>query len=326
MVNMATKPMANSIGVRNRNEPFHMVPIQLKIFTPVGTAMSIVDSEKADTATGPRPTANMWCTHTPQPMKPMAMPENTMTGYPNSGLRENTGRISDTMPMAGRMRMYTSGWPNSQNRCCHSSGSPPAAGLKKFDPKSRSNISRNRATVMTGMANSIRNCDTSVIHMKIGMRNRSMPGARMLRMVTMRLAAPAVDAMPRICRPNTQKSMLWPGRNAMIDGVGGVAEPAAVGRAAEEEARVQEQAAEQEHPVAEGVQAREGDVAGADLQRHEVVEERRTDSGMTTRKIIVVPCMVNSWLYCVGRQDRAVGLGQLQADQQRLEAADAGRT
>jgi len=42
--------------------------------------MNIVDSEKADTATGPRPTANMWCTQTPHPMKPMAMPEKTMTG------------------------------------------------------------------------------------------------------------------------------------------------------------------------------------------------------------------------------------------------------
>jgi hypothetical protein len=113
--------------------------------------------------------------------------------------------------MAGRMRMYTSGWPNSQKRCCHSSGSPPAAGLKKLAPKFRSNISRNRATVMIGMANRIRNDDTSVIHVKTGMRIRVMPGARMLRMVTMRFTAPTVDAMPRICRPNTQKSMLWPG-------------------------------------------------------------------------------------------------------------------
>ena len=56
------------------------MPIQLKIFTPVGTAMNIVDTEKADDGHGPRPTANMWWTHTPQPMKPMAMPENTMTG------------------------------------------------------------------------------------------------------------------------------------------------------------------------------------------------------------------------------------------------------
>ena len=44
--------------------------------------------------------------------------------------------------------MYTSGCPKIQNRCCHSSGSAPASTLKKVAPKSRSNISRNSATVM----------------------------------------------------------------------------------------------------------------------------------------------------------------------------------
>ena len=53
-----------------------MVAIQLRIFTPVGTAMNIVDTEKAATEIGPMPEANMWWAHTPQPMKPMAMPEN----------------------------------------------------------------------------------------------------------------------------------------------------------------------------------------------------------------------------------------------------------
>ncbi len=57
-----------------------MVASQLKIFTPVGTAMNIVDTEKAATDSGPMPEVNMWCAHTPQPMKPMAMPENTMNG------------------------------------------------------------------------------------------------------------------------------------------------------------------------------------------------------------------------------------------------------
>ena len=36
--------------------------------------MSIVDRPNADTATGPMPVANMWCAHTPQPRKPIAMP------------------------------------------------------------------------------------------------------------------------------------------------------------------------------------------------------------------------------------------------------------
>ena len=65
--------------------------------------------------------------------------------------------------------------------------------------------------VMTGMANSSRKLATRLIHVKIGIRSRRMPGARMLSMVTMRLAADAVEPMPRISRPKTQKSMLWPG-------------------------------------------------------------------------------------------------------------------
>ena len=71
---------SHSIGVVNVSLPPHMVAIQLRIFTPVGTAMNIVDTEKAATEMGPRPEANMWWAHTPQPMKPMAMPENTMNG------------------------------------------------------------------------------------------------------------------------------------------------------------------------------------------------------------------------------------------------------
>src|SRR6476646_6372090 len=93
-------------------------------------AMSIVDNPNAEMATGPRPVANMWCAQTPQPMKPMAMTDNTTTEYPNSGLREKTGSTSETMPMPGRMRMYTSGWPNNQNRCWYRSGSPPFDATK----------------------------------------------------------------------------------------------------------------------------------------------------------------------------------------------------
>ena len=40
------KPSAQIIGVRNVIEPPHMVAIQEKIFTPVGTAMTIVANTK----------------------------------------------------------------------------------------------------------------------------------------------------------------------------------------------------------------------------------------------------------------------------------------
>ena len=66
------------MGVVNLNLPPHMVANQFNIFTPVGTAMNMVASEKAATEIGPIPDTNMWWAHTPQPMKPMAIPEKTM--------------------------------------------------------------------------------------------------------------------------------------------------------------------------------------------------------------------------------------------------------
>ena len=39
--------------------------------------MIAVDTPNAVLATGPSPTANMWWAHTPNPMNPIAMPENT---------------------------------------------------------------------------------------------------------------------------------------------------------------------------------------------------------------------------------------------------------
>ena len=53
----------------------------------------------------------------------------TIVVRPKSGLREKTGTTSLIMPKAGRMRMYTSGWPKNQKRCCQMMGSPPRAGL-----------------------------------------------------------------------------------------------------------------------------------------------------------------------------------------------------
>ena len=58
-----------------RSVPFHMVASQLKIFTPVGIAISMLAIENAASATGPIPAANMWWLHTPKPKKPMRMPE-----------------------------------------------------------------------------------------------------------------------------------------------------------------------------------------------------------------------------------------------------------
>ena len=79
-MNIQRKPSANIIGVRMLRCPPQSVPIQLKIFTPVGTAIAIVISEKAAVATVPRPDVNMWWLHTPKPSRPMLAPEKTTIG------------------------------------------------------------------------------------------------------------------------------------------------------------------------------------------------------------------------------------------------------
>jgi hypothetical protein len=55
-------PRANTSGVSNVTDPRHIVPIQLNIFTPVGTAISIVISAKKGNSTDP--VTYMWCAHT----------------------------------------------------------------------------------------------------------------------------------------------------------------------------------------------------------------------------------------------------------------------
>ena len=79
-MNSATNPRANSIGLVNSTAPFHIVPIQLKIFMPVGTPINIVVMVNTEFATGPSPTVNMWWLQTAQPMMPMTIPEKTMKG------------------------------------------------------------------------------------------------------------------------------------------------------------------------------------------------------------------------------------------------------
>ena len=56
------KPIAHSIGVAMTTLPPHIVPIQLKNFTPVGTAMSIVITAKNGSSTWP--VTYMWCAQT----------------------------------------------------------------------------------------------------------------------------------------------------------------------------------------------------------------------------------------------------------------------
>ena len=59
--------------------------------------------------------------------------------------------ISETMPKAGRIRMYTSGCPKNQKMCWNITGSPPPAAVKKVVPKKWSVSSIVTAPASTGI-------------------------------------------------------------------------------------------------------------------------------------------------------------------------------
>ena len=116
-----------------------------------------------------------------------------------------------TMPKPGRIRMYTSGWPKNQNRCWNSTGSPPPSAEKKVVPKLRSVSSMVIAPASTGSDSSSRNTVTRIDHTNSGILCRVMPGARMLKMVVMKLMAPRIDEAPARWIDRMAKSTAGPG-------------------------------------------------------------------------------------------------------------------
>ena len=91
----------------------------------------------------------------------------------------------------------------------------PAATLKKFIPKARSNSSSISATVITGNASTSSIAVTIVIHVNSGILIRLMPGARMLTIVTMKLNDAASDAIPSTCNDTIHTSIPCPALNVI---------------------------------------------------------------------------------------------------------------
>ena len=114
MTKVGMKPEANKLAVLNVICPPHIVNSQLKILIPVGTAISIVAIENKALAIGPIPVVNIWWAHTMKPRKAIRIVANTIELYPNKRFREKVLTTSEMMPNAGRISMYTSGWPKIQ--------------------------------------------------------------------------------------------------------------------------------------------------------------------------------------------------------------------
>jgi len=75
---ISMKPSAKSMGVSSFTLPRHIVAIHAKNWMPLGMTMTRLAAEKNDIASTGIPVANMWCTHTPKLMKPIATSEPTI--------------------------------------------------------------------------------------------------------------------------------------------------------------------------------------------------------------------------------------------------------
>src|SRR5579885_612866 len=96
--------------------------------------------------------------------------------------------------------------------------------------------------------------------------------------------------------------------------------PAAIGRLSNQEACLEENTTEEQHPVAKGVHAREGHVACANHQWHNIVakagEHGNHEQEDHRRAMHRENFIIGLWV-----QHLSIGLGQLCADQEGLHTA-----
>src|SRR3990167_3551230 len=93
-----------------------MVKSQLKTFTPVGIEITMVMMPKKAFTFAPAPIVKKWCSHTINEKTVMARIAHTMDVYPKIRFLENVATTSEKIPKAGKIKIYTSGWPQAQMR------------------------------------------------------------------------------------------------------------------------------------------------------------------------------------------------------------------
>src|SRR5688572_4977790 len=108
------------------------------------------------------------------------------------------------------MRMYTSGCPKNQNRCCNKIGSPPLHGVKKFVPNNRSQSNIVIAPASTGNESNNKYVVTIIDHGYSGAATRPVPRDFMLNNVTRKLIAPAIELKPAMCKLKIAISVAGP--------------------------------------------------------------------------------------------------------------------
>src|SRR5919197_6285300 len=96
--------------------------------------------------------------------------------------------------------------------CWYPSAYPPSTGSKKFVCITRSNIAKNCEPAMNGVAITTRREVVKFAHTSSGSRQKVIPGARMVMIVTRKLSAVMIEDAPAHWTPmlkNTLPSGWW---------------------------------------------------------------------------------------------------------------------
>ncbi len=133
------------------------------------------------------------------------------------------------------------------------------------------------APASTGIASSSRNTVTRIDHTNSGILCSVMPGARMLKMVVMKLIAPRIEEAPARCSDRMREidrrpGMPGDGRQRRIEGPAG-ADAVGAGWPFDEGRGEQQRERGRQQPERDVVHARERHVRRADHQRHDPVAE-----------------------------------------------------
>jgi hypothetical protein len=111
-----------------------------------------------------------------------------------------------TIPNAGKIKIYTSGWPKNQNRCWYNIGSPPPEGSKNEVLKFLSVKSIVIAQAKTGREKRSKNAVIKTDHTNSGNLCIDKPGTLILNMVVIKFIAPNKEEIPAKCKLKIAKS------------------------------------------------------------------------------------------------------------------------
>src|SRR3954469_2209932 len=193
VTNMKMKPAMKRSGVLKCAVPVTNDMHQAKTWIVLGITTIAVPAAKKIIEIVLIPVVYMWCAQTPKPTKTTSSSATATSGNATTLRCVNAGMIEVAIPNAGTIRMYTSGCPKIQKRCCQRRVDPPWLGSKKCVPTLRSRKRKIVSADSAGNANSSPKEAARKAKQKSGIRLNDIPGARDLKIVTMNCAAVSVD-------------------------------------------------------------------------------------------------------------------------------------